>query len=260
MGGLALGVAVVAIGALVSDRLRRRDDVAYAMLAPVRLSVGPLAAGRWPGLPGRAKAREHDMMRLLTHLGSVLPQGSKGPSSLAIVAVDDAKTAAHTVVTFALRNASEGRRVLLADLSRGTHAGRLLGAGQPGVGKVSSDGAHVMVLVPDPDDMPPIGPLGNKMSPGGNSRVTEAVANAAASADLLISLVTLDPRSGGDHLATWATDAVAVVTAGKSSAMAIRATGEMIRLAGTRLHSVVLIAADKTDESLGASSLEWTAS
>ena len=47
-GGLVIGMGIVIIAALLSRGLRRRDDVAVAMGAPVRLSVGPLrrAAGR----------------------------------------------------------------------------------------------------------------------------------------------------------------------------------------------------------------------
>jgi DNA helicase HerA-like ATPase len=44
---------------------------------------------------------------------------------------------------------------------------------------------------------------------------------------------------------------VVVVTAGESSVEKVHSLGEMIRLAGTRLDSVVLIGADKGDESLG---------
>jgi hypothetical protein len=77
------------------------------------------------------------------------------------------------------------------------------------------------------------------------------LAAACASADLLLTLITLDPSVGGEHLATWAADAVVVVTAGRSSWTKIHAVGEMIRLAGTRLASAVLVRADKTDESLG---------
>ena len=43
----------------------------------------------------------------------------------------------------------------------------------------------------------------------------EAVAAVCGYADLVITLVTLDPAYGGDHLATWASNAVAVVTAGE---------------------------------------------
>ena len=53
LGGLALGVTIVIVRALVSDRLRRRDDIAYALDAPVKLSVGTLRARRWLP-PGRA--------------------------------------------------------------------------------------------------------------------------------------------------------------------------------------------------------------
>ena len=38
--GVVLGVAVVVFRALLSNRLRRRDDVAQALGAPVKLSVG----------------------------------------------------------------------------------------------------------------------------------------------------------------------------------------------------------------------------
>jgi hypothetical protein len=56
---------------------------------------------------------------------------------------------------------------------------------------------------------------------------------------------------GAEHLATWATDAVAVVTAGRSSWEKIRGVAELIRLSGTRLASAVLVGADKSDESVG---------
>ena len=74
---------------------------------------------------------------------------------------------------------------------------------------------------------------------------------ACASADLLLTLATLDPAFGGEHLVTWATDAVAMVTAGRSSAVRIHAVGEMTKLSGTRLISAVVLGADKDDESLG---------
>jgi hypothetical protein len=65
--------------------------------------------------------------------------------------------------------------------------------------------------------------------------------------------VTLDPSVGGDYVASWATGAVAVVTAGRSSWAKIQAVGEMSRLAGLPLTSAVLVGADRTDESLGVS-------
>ena len=140
---------------------------------------------------------------------------------------------------------------MVADLSSGASAGRLLGVKDPGIREVTQDGVRLKVVIPDHDDAMPIGPLQNDMSPAQPAQANEALTAACASADLLLTLVTLDPAFGGDHLATWTTDVVAVVTAGQSSGVKVHAAGEMIRLAGTRLDSVVLLDADKNDESLG---------
>ena len=43
-GGLVIGLAIVIVQALVSTKLRRRYDVAQALGAPVRLSIGPMNA------------------------------------------------------------------------------------------------------------------------------------------------------------------------------------------------------------------------
>ena len=73
----------------------------------------------------------------------------------------------------------------------------------------------------------------------------------------MLSIVTLNPAFGGDYLRSWATDAVAVITAGQSTATRIHAAGEMIRLAGIRLGSVVVLGADRNDESLGTVTAEY---
>ena len=69
--------------------------------------------------------------------------------------------------------------------------------------------------------------------------------------DIGLSTNDLDPMLGSDHLATWANDVVVMVTAGRSSWIRVEAVGEMVRLAGARIVSAVLVGADKTDESLG---------
>jgi capsular polysaccharide biosynthesis protein len=65
IAGSAIGMGIVLFRALTSDRLRRRQEVALALGAPVRLSVGHvgppetrvarLAAGLWRGLTGSAR-------------------------------------------------------------------------------------------------------------------------------------------------------------------------------------------------------------
>jgi capsular polysaccharide biosynthesis protein len=250
--GLALGLGLVIVLELASNRLRRREDIARALGAPVRLSIGSVPGGRRrPGRPGSAAVRGDDMRHIVAYLRDNVPGGSRGAAALAVVAVENGQAAALPLVSLAVSCAQEGQQVVVADLSAGAHAAHLLGAGDPGVHPVRLDGAHLVVAVPDRDDVAPVGPVRRlspqaEPAPGG-----EALAAAYDSADLLLTLVSLDPLLGGEHLASWATDAVVVVTAGRSSARRLHAVGEMIRLARTLLASAALVGADKTDESLG---------
>ena len=249
IGGLAVGLAIVIIAALVSDRLRRRDDIAAALGAPVRLSVGTLRRRRLPGRPGRKAKRARDMRRVVAHLYRTLPGRPRGAAGLVVVAVDNAHEVAPAVVSLAASCAHGGKQVVVADLADGALA-RLLGAKGPGVHPVTAGGERMIAVVPDRDDITPAGPLQTVLQ---DAPPGEALVAACASADFLFTLATLDPAFGGDHLATWATDAVAIVTAGRSSAERIHAVGEMMRLARTRLDSVVVTGAEKSDESLGMS-------
>jgi hypothetical protein len=139
---------------------------------------------------------------------------------------------------------------VVADLAAGAPAAAILGATGSGVHTVSMDGAHLVAAVPDPAEFAPIGPLG-RISRQGRPDVADELSAACVSANVVLTLIPLDPSVGGDHLATWAADAVVVVTAARSSWTKIHAIGEMVRLSGTRLALALLIGADKTDESLG---------
>ena len=255
IGGLALGMAIVIIGSITSDRLRRRDDIAYAIGAPVKLSVGPVLGSR--RIRAGRKGRHRDMERVVEHLRHAVPGSSRGPAGLAVVAVDDAPAVARAVVDLAVSSAEQRRRVVLADLSAGSHAARLLGVRGPGIDMANPSGVTIAVVVPATDDTAPVGPLQSHASLARYAQADESLLAACARADLVLSLVTLDPAFGGEHLATWATEAVAVVTAGKSTAVRIRAVGDMIRLAGVHLNSVVVVDADNNDESLGITSLAY---
>jgi capsular polysaccharide biosynthesis protein len=251
LAGMALGMIIVIIAAITSDRLRRRDDIAYVLEAPVRLSVGALRSGRLPHVRGHA-ARRRDMERVVEYLRHAVPGRSKGTPGLAVVAVDDAPTVARAVVALAIAESKQGLRIVLADLSAGTPAARQLGVRHPGISAVTPAGVPIVVAVPARREIAPIGPLRAGTAGGDQAQVSEQLAEAFSTADLVLSLVTLDPAVGGDYLATWATKAVAVVTTGESTATRIRAVGEMVRLAGTHLDSVVVVDADRGDETLGA--------
>jgi hypothetical protein len=252
IAGLTLGLGIVVVRAVVSDRLYRRDDVARTLGAPVKLSVRSVRLSRWrPGRRGLAASQSTEVRRIVTYLGSTLAANSRGTAALAVVPVDDPQVAAISLVSLAISCAQQmGLRVIVADLRGGAPAARLVGVTGAGIHTVRLDGAQLVVAIPDSDDVAPIGPLGSESSAPQSAACGEKLAVAFASADLLLTLATPDPSIGGEHLATWAPAAVAIVTAGRSSWTKINAVGEMIRLAGMRL-SAVLVGADKTDESLG---------
>jgi capsular polysaccharide biosynthesis protein len=252
--GLMLGLAIVIIGALISDKLRRRDDIADALGTSVNLSVGPIGTSRRPLSTRRAKARQHsDIQRIVAHLRDAIPDRESGgeAAALGIVPVDGDQAAAQALVDTAVALAQDGQNVLIADLSAGASAAALLKVRGPGVQKADVDGTRLAVAVPDSDDVVPKGPVRHfRGGPDGRAQDDE-LASAYRSADVLLSLVPLDPALGADHLRSWAGDAVVVVTAGRSTWTRIHAVGEMIRLARIPLVSAILTEADRTDESIG---------
>ena len=191
------------------------------------------------------------MKRVVNYLRSAVPGSSRGPASLAVVAVDDAQVVAQAFASLAASCAAEGKQVVMADLSGGAYLAHLLKVSDPGIHNVSQHGANLVLVLPQPEDVAPVGPVPGGASPSLPAQADPALVTACSSANLLLTFATLDPAFGGDHLGTWATNVVVVVTAGESSAEKVYSVGQMIRLAGTRLDSVVLIGADKSDESLG---------
>jgi capsular polysaccharide biosynthesis protein len=260
IAGLVLGLGIVVVRAVVSDRLYRRDDVARALGTPVKLSVRTIRLSRWrPGRRGLGAAQNTNVRRISAYLGNTLAANSRGRAALAVVPVDDPQVAAVSLVSLAISCVQQmGLRVIVADLRDGAPAARLLGVSQAGIHTVRQDNVQLMVAIPDRDDVAPIGPLGSESQAPQSAACGEKLAVAFASADLLLTLATPDPSIGSEYLATWAPVAVVMVTAGRSSWTKINAVGEMVRLAGMRLVSAVLVGADKTDESLGVAQTPGT--
>jgi capsular polysaccharide biosynthesis protein len=248
VGGLGLGVGLVVIGALVSDSLRRRDDISRALCAPVR-SVGRVGlADLLPRRRGPSIAGGGESQRLADRLGGAMPGGER--VRLAVLAVGNTRLVAQALVCLAASCARHGRRIMIADLSDHARAGRLLGRRDPGLHVVTwAPGSDLVVSVPEPGDAVPVGPVVDQAM---TRRACPAMVTAAAqSADVLFTLATFDPQTGVEQLATWATDVAVVMTAGRSAPTTIRAIGEMVRAAGLHLACGVLIGADRSDESLG---------
>ncbi len=250
--GLAAGFGVVAIGALASDRLRRRDDVARALGVPVQLSIGRLQQRRlFRRSRSLAAAQNRDLHRIVAILRASLPQ-RRGPIAMAVVAVDDTEVPALAVLSLALAKARSGSQVMIADLTADRAAARLLGVSSSGVRMSTIEGQQVIVAMPEAGDVTPAGPVRQSPPPPRTRPVGPALEAAYESADLLITVATLDPSVGADHLATWAHSVIVMLTAGRSSATKVLATGELIKLSGAPLTSAILLGADKKDDSLGA--------
>lgn len=245
VGGLAIGLGIVIVRELISDRLRRRDDIAAALGAPVQLSVGPVSSGRVPLGGPSAAARARNLGRLTAYLRRAAARPGWSKATLAVVAVDNASEIASAVAAVAERYRQDGRQVLVADLAPGAPVARLLNSAKdprPGLA----------VVTPAADDLVPTGPLRSATAPGPLAAEPSAdLVAAAMHTHLLLTFVELDPAIGGEHLDTWADAAVAVFTAGRTHAERAYAVGEMLRVSGIQTISGVVVGADKTDGSLG---------
>ena len=248
--GLGLGLLIVAIGAVLSDRPRAREDIARALGARVRSVGKPGLFGRLPFGGRLGSFRGRAARRLADQLRDAIPPGRR--ATLAVVAADNVQATAAGLASLAASCAGQGRRVVLADLSGRASAARLLGARGPGLHQVQAGDTELVVAIPEPGDPVPTGPFADDDLAGPRERT--AVADACKSADLVLSLATVDPAIGADHLATWASDAAVVITAGRSGLTTIHAIGELIRIAGLHLAFGVLASADKADESFGFAS------
>jgi dethiobiotin synthetase len=71
-------------------------------------------------------------------------------------------------------------------------------------------------------------------------------------ADAVLVLAALHPAFGAEHLASWVTDAVLIISAREVSLTRMRVSREMLRDAGISLRSVILLDSDPGDETSGA--------
>jgi capsular polysaccharide biosynthesis protein len=262
LAGLVLGVGFVVARALVSDRLWRRRDVSRALDTQVRLGVAGPRRWRWRppfmSLPQyvQTAGRQQIGVRLaVQHLRSKIAWDERPKPALAIVSVNNERPAAIITASMALSLAEEGKRVLVADLSGTGWLAEALGVTRPGTSKSplsNAGGASLRVYLPKKDAVPPgshayESDTFNAEFPAEN----EAQYMGWIRAEVVLVLATLSPALGAEHLQPWASRAVALVTAGKSTSGELVATAEMLRLAGLSLESAVMLRADRTDVTVG---------
>lgn len=248
IGGAALGLGIVAAMAILSDRIRQRDEFADAANAPVELSVGRVGRirvmrrrrlRRRLSRPGRPVELISRYLRAITNAG---PQ----PKTMAVVSLDTLEPAALSMAILAGRLAVfEGKRVMVMDLSPGRVLGELLGVSRPDTRIVFVKGAWVPVLVSVPPEDDPVVELPTGVEVDGVED------QSWSSPEVVLVLTTIDPGVGAGHLRPVVDEAVLVATAGRSNAAQVRTTSEMLRAAGVDLRSVVVVGADQNDDSLG---------
>ncbi|MQA79058.1 MAG: hypothetical protein GEV10_11375 [Streptosporangiales bacterium] len=252
--GLVLGIAFVAVRALLSGRLWRRTAIADALDARIALQLGRVTGRRWwhrlwPLVPRPSGPEAVRSAVRQLRSDAVWAQASR--PTLAVVAVDCADEGAHLVAELASSYAAEGRNVLVADLSRrGALAARLgvtsAGTRPSGVGAIAD---RVTVHLPERSAIPE-----GRLLRLNDDAEDDDLLVAWAVADLVVSLVELRPAVGGDHLRSWSTRAVALVAAGRSTVTRLRSTTEMIRGAGVRIESALLLRSDRPDVAVRAES------
>jgi hypothetical protein len=239
IGGLLLGVAFVAVQAVVSDRLRRRDELASLIGAPVELSLKPIrhrkfGRHRWVRRSALEPQGEVDVFAGYLRRRGVRQGGRK---TLLVVALDDLTVPAAALAVLAKRLADEGESVLVADLTNEgllakiTEDLRVEGESLP-----NRTGGSIQIFTPPATDM--------------NEIVDPPWVATTDVASTVLILTAMDLARGAWHL-TWTKQAVVTVTAGRSSAQRVSSTAVLLRAAGIAIRSAVLIGADADDQSFG---------
>ncbi|MGW1342871.1 hypothetical protein ACWCOV_17610 [Kribbella sp. NPDC002412] len=262
IAGLFIGIAFVIVRALISDRLWKRQDIAGALGARVRLSSprpSRLQLLPFPRYLRPSQRRNPEVRLMVQHLGQRIFWGERPTPATVVVSVDDARTSALVVAALAVSLAEEGKHVLVADLSETRLLAMMLGVKSPGTreSRFSEPQRRIDVHLPDPDGGPAQGcylRLSETSRPESSGDI--ALDAAWEVADVVLTLATLTPELGADHLGTWASHAAVVVTAGRSTTAKIQATGEMLRLAGLEIDTAVVLRPDRTDETVGVAEAE----
>jgi capsular polysaccharide biosynthesis protein len=271
IAGLALGVGFVLFRALTSDRVRRRQDVALALGAPVRIAVasrGPRRArAGWlrRRLTTRPGWRRGDLEALVHGLESALvprggapghpgPATSESPSRVAVAAVGNAPVAADVIAAVAKRYRHLGLSVFLVDLSP---SGALSARLDPAPGRKRKAAADPSPQEPRgvfrPSGVPGLarGPLGAGPWAVIDLPVGDVWRQSWDDADVVIALVEVDPGIDVENLTSWVDQAVPLVTAGQSTGELLETTAELIRGAGLRLPFAMMVGSDSLDQSAG---------
>ncbi len=240
VGGSVLTMGLIVVGSIVSDRPRRRAQIAASLGAPVELTVPAAARPRWsPRARHLRAARPDQASRLVISRLQEHVERSEG-TSLAVVALDRKAcvAAAQWLSYLAYMLAKRGRRVALVDMADGRPLAKLLGARR-------RDAARQSVRLKDESVDLIVAPV----DLGAMRRPSVAEISAVE-----IVLATLDPATGAEHLSSVASAAVVILCAGAVTQTRIESIGHMLRDSSVPPRSAIVIGVGNEDESYGGAS------
>lgn len=254
--GAALGVGLVLSMALTSTRLRRRDEVAVALGAPVRFSVGDLRPGWSARLRGRGSAARKNLEVLVRGIDSAIAPRKRAskkarPSRVALTTVDNIEAAQIVLCAVAAQFTHRGLRVFVVDLSESGGLESCLTRALEQDRRQTDPAAAPVVFRPDGVPSLARGPVGPAPRVLSDLPQDDPQRPAWDSADVILTLAEIDPAVGVDHLKSWADQVVLLVTSGRSSVELLRTTAELFRNASLKLLFAVMVGADPKDASLG---------
>lgn len=241
-GGLAVGMGAVIAYAVLSDRLRRREDVATVLGAPVALSV-PRVGGSLLRPVSRSRASRSgapvDPVAIVSrHLLDSASANGEPPATKLVVAIDDARVPAAAIAHACRTLSMNGGRVGAVDATRNEWLAEALGSRGPGTRAIDVGGTlPVMLHVPE--------------APWHENAERSGRPEELTGADVVFVVADIDLGTGAAHLRRWSSDAVVTLRAGGATAQRVDAVARVLRVAGVTVSSSVLLDAEEDDESTG---------
>ncbi len=240
IAGLTLGAGWVVLQAITSSRARSRDEIARLLSAPVALTVG-----RLPGAARtqRRRFRRHlstpnsDAAAMVRQLRRALRRSPAARPGLVVATLGPEWPAALAVAATAMELRDEGRNVLVVDFGRTPASREIFDVPPEAISsyRSASSGSSLTLAFPNI----------------GTRRPEQELDAVRREADVVLTMSSLDIGHGVDELSDWATTAVVILTAGKSSAIALRSGAAVLRAAGVDLDSAIVVGADRCDETPG---------
>lgn len=242
IGGLATGLVVVILQAVLSDKLWRREDIAETLGAPVELSIAhSRRRPRRRSSIAREAARPRQALQSLVHFQHDR-LSKEGPRRVGMtVAIDDVRPAAAASAALAVRLSSNGRDVVLVDATLERTLAKAFGLRKPGIRGVRIGTAPEVRVVAPP----------KPWETCEDDDWWERMQDELADVDTVLVVATVDPAYGADHLRRWGSEAAVTVTAGRCTAQRVNVVAELLDAARISLTSAVLLGAERSDDSIG---------